>query len=61
MGEPPDPSLVPSGRLEEADDVAVCVLHGGYQFAPTYVLDLLLCLRAGVEESLQALAFFMLR
>jgi hypothetical protein len=47
--------LVPSGRLEEADDVAVRVLHAGDQLAPTDVPDLLVRLRARLEERLQTL------
>jgi RNA polymerase sigma-70 factor, ECF subfamily len=44
-----------SGWLDEADDVAVWVHHGGDQPAPTDILDLLLCFRAGIEFARPAL------
>src|SRR5256885_4415782 len=44
-----------SRRLSQPDHVAVRVLYRGDQLPPTDVFDLLQCLRAGVEEELQAL------
>src|SRR3712207_5687026 len=44
----------PLRRLDEADDVAVCVLHGGDQLAPTDVPNVLLRFRTRVEKRLQA-------
>jgi hypothetical protein len=52
MGQPHRNTL--SGRLDKADDVAVCVLHGSDQLAPTDILDLLVRFRAGIEERLHA-------
>src|ERR687897_3464035 len=46
---------MPSSWLKKPDDVAVWVLHGSDQHAPTDILYLLLHFCSSVEECLQAL------